>query len=51
MDVLGLIYYAVVCGGLALVLERIPGRLTRLVVGLATGLVAASVLPIIKTLI
>ena len=49
MDPLSLIYYAIVCGGLAVFLERISGRMMRLVVGLAVGAISASILPFVRT--
>lgn len=51
MDPVGLTYYALVCGGLAVLLERIPGRVTRLCVGLAVGAISASILPFIRTVL
>lgn len=51
MDALGLIYYAVVCGGLVFFVDRIPSKAVRIVIGLMTGLVSASVLPLIRHLI
>jgi hypothetical protein len=51
MDPVGLTYYALVCGGLAVLLDRIPGRVTRLCVGLAVGAISASILPFIRTVL
>ena len=45
MDAIGLIYYAVVCGGVALFSPNVSNRLARLAIGLIAGAVSAFILP------
>ena len=51
MDPVNLTYYAVVCGGLAAYAPSVSNRVSRLVVGLATGGVSAALLPIVHRIL
>ncbi|MGF0538346.1 hypothetical protein ACQQ2Q_10150 [Agrobacterium sp. ES01] len=51
MDALSLIYYALVCGGLAFLVPGISSKPLRIGIGLVTGAVSALILPFIKSLI
>lgn len=48
MDPITLGFYAIVCGCLSVVAPRFPRLPIRLGIGAAVGLVAASVLPVLK---
>jgi len=48
MDPITLVFYAVVCGCLSAAAPRFPGLTIRLGVGAGVGILAASVLPLIK---
>ena len=48
LDWIALAFYAVVCGALGVVAPRIGGFPWRLGVGALVGIVAASLLPVIK---
>jgi len=48
MDPITLIFYALVCGCLSVAAPKLPGLPVRLGVGAAVGILAATVLPIIK---
>lgn len=48
MDPVSLVFYAVVCGGLAAAAPSFQSRRARLVVGTITGLVAATLLPLLR---
>lgn len=48
MDPITIVFYAVVCGCLSVVAPRFPGFSVRLGVGAGVGIIAASVLPLIK---
>ena len=48
MDYTSLVYYAVICGLLCLAAPYLEKRLVRLGVGMAVGLIAATVLPIAR---
>lgn len=50
MDAVGLIYYALVCGGIAVFAPNVPNRLARAVVGLGAGAISAFVFPFIRAL-
>ncbi|MDJ0639768.1 MAG: hypothetical protein QNJ20_13090 [Paracoccaceae bacterium] len=50
MDPVALVFYAVVCGVLSLAAPTLGGRVPRLAVGAVVGVVAASVLPILSTM-
>lgn len=49
-DAVGLIYYALVCGGIAVFAPNVPNRLARAIVGLGAGAISAFALPFIRTL-
>ena len=51
MDPVNLTYYAVVCGGLAAYAPSVSSRISRVVVGLATGGVSAALLPVVHRLL
>ena len=51
MDPITLTFYAVVCGCLSVVAPRFPGFPIRLGVGAAVGILAASILPLIKNML
>lgn len=51
MDAIALVFYACVCGALGLAGPRLGAPLVRLGVGAVVGIVAASILPILKTMI
>lgn len=48
MDMIALTFYAAVCGILSLFAPRLGGMVTRLFVGAGVGVVAASVLPVVR---
>ncbi|MCF2871248.1 hypothetical protein L0664_09255 [Octadecabacter sp. G9-8] len=48
MDPITIAFYAVVCGCLSVVAPKFPGLPVRLGVGAGVGIIAASVLPLIK---
>ncbi|AWC24396.1 hypothetical protein WHT83_14230 [Aminobacter sp. P9b] len=48
MDPVTMAFYAVVCGGLAAAAPSFQSRAARLVVGTITGIVAASLLPLLR---
>ncbi|MHA3979630.1 hypothetical protein ACW9UR_18300 [Halovulum sp. GXIMD14794] len=50
MDLIALIYYAIVCGALGCYAPQIGGFFTRLAVGAAVGVIAALVLPLLRAL-
>ncbi len=47
-DSTAIVWYAAICGILAAFAPQIGGRVVRLTIGAVVGIVAASVLPIIK---
>jgi hypothetical protein len=47
MDLVSLTYYAVVCGCLALVAPRLNPLAVRVIVGVAVGILAALLLPVL----
>ena len=49
MDTISVAYYATVCAILSLAAPRLGRRFVRLAVGAAVGLVAAAILPMIRT--
>lgn len=51
MDPLALAYYALICGLLGLAAPRLGGSALRFGVGVAVGLLAASVLPLLRALV
>jgi hypothetical protein len=51
MDPIALTFYAVVCGLLSAASPRIPRLPVRLGIGAAVGLVAATVLPLVKQML
>jgi hypothetical protein len=51
MDILNLAYYALVCALLSVAAPYMGRRWVRLAVGAIVGLVAASLLPLLKSLI
>lgn len=51
MDPLNLIYYAVVCGGLAAFAPQVSNRVQRLVLGLGVGAASAALLPLAHSVI
>lgn len=48
MDPIALVFYALVCAILSFFAPQLGGRTVRLAVGAAVGVVAASVLPILR---
>ena len=48
MDPITLGFYAAVCGILSMVAPSLGGRLPRLLIGAIVGIIAASVLPMIR---
>jgi hypothetical protein len=48
MDPVTLVYYGTVCGLLAVVAPRVSPAVLRVVAGIAVGLVAAGVLPLLR---
>lgn len=51
MDVIALLYYAAICGLLGWAAPHFGGRLPRFAVGVAVGLAAASLLPMLRALL
>lgn len=49
MDITAMAFYALVCGGLGLVSPRFPKPLARFAIAALVGVVAAAVLPAIRT--
>ncbi|MEM1428159.1 MAG: hypothetical protein AAGG09_01740 [Pseudomonadota bacterium] len=50
MDPVSITYYALVCGVLAGFLPPRMGRLAKIAVGIAVGLIAAAILPALRAL-
>jgi len=50
MDPIAIAFYALVCGALGALAPRLPRLPVRLAIGAAVGVVAASVLPLLKAL-
>lgn len=50
MDPVTMTFYAVVCGGLAVVSPSFNNRLARVAVGVSVGLAAAMLLPLLRNL-
>jgi hypothetical protein len=48
MDPVSMVFYAVVCGGLAAAAPSFQSRPARLVVGTITGIIAAGLLPLLR---
>lgn len=51
MDLLGMVFYALICGALGLAGPRLGPPVIRFGIGAAVGLVAVTVLPILRTLL
>jgi hypothetical protein len=51
MDPVTILYYAIVCGGLAAFAGRAGGFLQRVGLGIVVGLAAAAALPILRTVL
>ncbi|MEM9393987.1 MAG: hypothetical protein AAGA38_09025 [Pseudomonadota bacterium] len=49
MDIVALTFYAVVCGVLSLVAPNLGGRAQRLAIGAVVGVMAAAVLPTLRS--
>ncbi|WP_227258013.1 hypothetical protein [Kangsaoukella pontilimi] len=48
MDPISLTFYAVICGILSLFAPSLGGRVPRLAIGAVVGIIAATVLPVIR---
>jgi hypothetical protein len=48
MDPVSVTYYAIVCGGLALASPRLNPLAVRIIVGVAVGVAAAVLLPVLR---
>lgn len=51
MDIVALTFYSIVCGALAYTSPAIKSKLARLMIGACVGLIAAALLPLVRTLI
>ena len=51
MDPIALAFYAIICGALSVFAPNLGGFLPRLAAGAAVGIIAATLLPVIKGLI
>ncbi len=51
MDILTLTFYGIVCGILAHMSPTMKNTLIRVAIGVSTGLLAAVILPLIRTLV
>lgn len=51
MDPIALAFYAVICGLLSLFAPSLGGTVPRMLIGAVVGILAASLLPFVKTLI
>jgi len=51
MDPINLLYYGIVCGGLALLAPELRSRPARALAGILVGLAAAALLPMVKGLL
>ncbi|WP_424972371.1 hypothetical protein [Dinoroseobacter sp. S76] len=49
MDPVALVFYAAICAILSLFAPQLGGRVTRLAVGAGVGVLAAAVLPLLRT--
>ncbi|MFA8387085.1 MAG: hypothetical protein ACEPO2_15795 [Pelagibaca sp.] len=49
MDITAMAFYALVCGGLGLVSPRFPKPWARFAVAALVGVVAAAILPVVRT--
>jgi hypothetical protein len=50
IDPINLLFYAAVCGGLAAYAPSASGRSARFALGVVVGLIAATLLPLLKSL-
>ncbi len=50
MDPIAIVFYALVCGVLSLFAPNMGGRVPRLAIGAVVGVVAALLLPVLKSL-
>ena len=51
MDLTAIAWYAAICGALSALAPVFGGRMTRIIVGAAVGILAASLFPLAKTMI
>lgn len=51
MDPIALVFYALVCAILSLFAPQLGGRTARLAVGAVVGIAAASLLPMVRTVL
>ena len=49
MDPVALVFYAAICAVLSLFAPQLGGRVTRLAVGAGVGVLAAAILPLLRT--
>ncbi len=50
MDSVNIVFYAIICGTLAAYAPTAGGRAARFVLGIVVGAIAASLLPLVKSL-
>lgn len=48
MDILGLVYYGIVCGALGGLSPRVGDAPVRVAIGIAVGIAAAGILPYVR---
>ncbi len=51
MDIVALTFYSIVCGALAYASPAMKSKIARLIIGACVGVLAAALLPLIRTLI
>ncbi len=51
MDILALTFYGIICGALAYISPTMKNTLIRLAIGVGTGLIAASALPLVRAVV
>lgn len=49
MDAFTLVFYGIICGGLAYMSPSLKNKILRLIAGVGIGLLAAAILPIIRS--
>jgi len=50
IDSTAIVWYAAICGALAALAPSVGGRTTRIVVGAIVGIAAATILPLLKSM-
>ena len=51
MDIFNIVYYGIICGILGVSAPFLEGRAIRFIVGILVGVIGASLLPILKSIL